>query len=166
MAVTLQSPRPAARLEEFAEKQLTHARRRIRQLDFFGAGLALLLGSLLFMLLVLIIDRKFETPSGTGWAVLAGYLVLAGGYLWITLFRPSRRQINPFFAAHQVEMTIPDAKNSLVNYVDLKDDPTLPASVKAAIGNRAGKELKRVDLQQTLQKKSILYLGGMRGCCS
>jgi len=156
-------PKAVSKQEEFVEKQIETARRRIRTLDWFAAGLWLAIASLALLLTVLLVDRYVETPAGTGWAVLGLYIAGVAGYLYWSLFRVSRRQINPFYAAHQVELTIPDAKNSVVNYVDLKDDGHVPGSVKAAIGVRAAKDLKHVDLNQVIQKKQILWLAGLAG---
>src|SRR5207247_9528869 len=109
MATLLDAPKgpTPAKIEEFVEKQLGAARRRLRVLDFFMTGLALGVASLVFLLAVLIVDRYVETPRGTGWAVLAAYLGFATGFVYLALFRPSRRQINPYFAARQVEQTVP-----------------------------------------------------------
>src|SRR5262245_47111612 len=105
MATLLDAPKPPSpgKIEEFVEKQLAAARRRLRVLDFFMTGLTLAVGSLLFFFAVQLIDRYVETPRGTGWAVVAGYVGLAAGFIYLTLFHPSRRQINPYFAARQVE---------------------------------------------------------------
>src|SRR5579864_8091416 len=137
MATLLDAPRPAAKVEEFVERQLAAARRRVRVLDFFLAGLSLAIGSLIFLLAALLVDRYVEMPRGTWWAVVAGYIALAVGYLYLTLFLPNRRQINPYFAARQVERTVPDAKNSLVTYVDFEEDRKLPSSIKTAISQKA-----------------------------
>ena len=144
--------------EAFVEKQIEDARGRIRNLDFLQAALFLMIGTMAFVLVLLLVDRKWETPSGSIWAAIVAFTLAAGGYVWYALFRPSRRHINPFFAARQVEQTIPDAKNSVINYVDLQDDESVPASVRASIGARAAKDMKQVDLSQAIQKKQILYL--------
>lgn len=153
----------ASKQEEFVEKQIEQARARIRTLDYFSAGLTLLIGSLAFLLAVLLVDRYVETPTGAGWPAVGLYLVGAAGFLYWSLFRPSRRHINPFYVAVKVEQQIPDAKNSVVNYVDLKDDEKVPGSVKTAIGTKAAKDLKHVDLARAIQKKQIVWLAVLAG---
>jgi collagen type III alpha len=160
MPALLESPKPASKQEEFVEKQIEHARNRIRALDWLVVGLMLLIGTFAFASALFLIDRYVETPKGTGWAVIGIYLFIALGFLYLVMFRPSRRQINPFYAARRVEENIPDAKNSVVNYVDLKDDAKVPGSVKLAIGVRAAKDLKQVDLNQVIQKRQIVWLIG------
>ena len=139
MAAVLESPKPVGKQEEFVEKQINQARTRIRQLDYFATGGVLLIASLLFVLAYLVVDRYIETPGWTTWAVVGFYLLSAAGYLYLSLFRPSQRTINPYYAAKQVEDTLTDAKNSVVNWVDLKDDERIPGSVRSALGNEPPK---------------------------
>lgn len=161
MATLLDAPKgpSPAKIEEFVEKQLAAARRRLRVLDFFMTGLALAVASLAFLLAVLLVDRYVETPRGTGWAVLAAYLGFASGFSYLALFRPSRRQINPYFAARQVEQTVANAKNSLVTWVDFEEDQKLPGSIRSAIGQKAARDLKGVDLNRAIENRKILWLG-------
>src|SRR3954453_11934199 len=126
MATLLDAPKPTAKIEEFVERQLTAARRRVRVLDFFLVGLALAAGSLAFLLLALLVNRYVELPRGAWWAVTVGYVGVASAFVYAGLFRGSRRDINPYFAARQVEQTLPDAKNSLVTFVDFEEDEKLP----------------------------------------
>jgi collagen type III alpha len=161
MTTLLDAPKPPspAKIEEFVEKQLRAARRRVRVLDFFMTGLALAVVSLIFLLAVLLVDRYVETPRGSGWGVLAAYLALAVGFIYLALYRPSRRQINPYFAARQVEQTVPNAKNSLVTWVDFEEDQRLPGSIRTAIGQKAARDLKTVDLNRAIENRKILWLG-------
>ncbi|MBO0697856.1 MAG: hypothetical protein J2P46_05655, partial [Zavarzinella sp.] len=120
--------------------------------------LALAVGSLVFLLAALLVDRYVEMPRGTWWAIVGGYFAVAAGYLYLTLFRPDRRQINPYFAAHQVEQTVPNAKNSLVTWVDFDEDANLPGSIRTAIGQKAARDLKTVDLNRAIENRRIIWL--------
>lgn len=148
-----------AQFSNFVEKQLNAARRRVRTLDFFLAGLSLALVSFAFLLVVLLIDRYMATPKGAGWAALAVYLGLATWFIYNRLFQASRRQINPYFAARQVEQTVPNAKNSLVTWVDFEDDERIANSIKTAISQKAAKDLKGVDLNRAIENRGILWIG-------
>ena len=160
MATLLDAPKANPnQISDFVEKQLNAARRRVRTLDFFLAGLSLALVSLAFLLVVLLIDRYVATPKGSGWAALAVYLGLAAYFIYLRLFQSSRRQINPYFAARQVEQTVPNAKNSLVTWVDFEDDARLAGSIKSAISQKAAKDLKGVDLNRAIENRGILWIG-------
>jgi hypothetical protein len=163
MPAVLDTPKNVNKQEEFVQKQIEEARQRIRRQDALVAVLILAIGTLVFLLSALLIDRYVETPRAARWGALAVYLAGAAGLLYLLLFRPSRRQINPFYAARKVEQTIPDAKNSVVNYIDLKDDDQVPGSVKAAIGIRAARDLKQVDVAQVLRRRRIAWLASAAG---
>ena len=160
MATLLDAPKGPnpAKFEEFVEKQLQAARRRVRVLDFFLTGLVLGIGTLVFLLAVQLIDRYVETPPGAGWAVAGAYLALATGFIYLVLFRPSRRQINPYYAANNVERAVPNAKNSLVTWVDFEEDGRLPGSIKTAISQKAYRDIKGVDLNRAIENRKILWL--------
>jgi collagen type III alpha len=159
MATLLDAPKPTAKIEEFVERQLTAARRRVRVLDFFLVGLALAAGSLAFLLVCLLVNRYVEMPRGTWWVVAVGYTGIAIASIYAGLFRGSRRDINPYYAARQVEQTVPDAKNSLVTFVDFEEDEKLPGSIRSAISQKAARDLRKVDLNRAIENRRILWLG-------
>ncbi|WP_020473981.1 hypothetical protein [Zavarzinella formosa] len=149
----------SAKVEEFVNRQLKAARRRVRVLDFFAAGLVVAITTLVFLLIVQFIDRAYETPPKIGYLVWGVYGALAVGYLYWSVFRPSRREINPYYAARELELNVDTAKNSLVTWVDLEDDQKLPPSIRAAISQKAAKDLKGLDLNQAIENKTLLWVG-------
>ncbi len=165
MATLLDAPKAptAAKVEEFVNRQLAAARRRVRVLDFFAAGLVVAIASLAFLLVAQFIDRAYETPPKTGWLVWGTYGVLAVAYLYWSVFRPSRREINPYYAAHELEHNVASAKNSLVTWVDLEDDQKLPPSIRTAIGQKAAKDLKGLDLNRAIANKMLRWVGVAAG---
>ena len=161
MATLLNTPKApnSAKIEEFVQKQLGAAQRRIRFLDLFSTGLQFAIGTLVFALTVQLVDRYFATPRGLGWGAVGLYLLALGFFLYQQVIRSSRRKINPYYAARQVEQTVDNAKNSLVTWVDFEEDSHLPGSIRNAIGQKAAKDLKGVDLNQALENKKLLWLG-------
>lgn len=166
MATLLDAPKQPspAKYDEFVQKQLNAARRRVRVLDFFAVGLFVGVGSLLFLFVALMIDRYVETSAQVGYAVWGTYLAVAGAFIYAMLFRPARREINPYYAAREVEQTIPDAKNSLVTYIDLEDDPKVQGAMRTAISQKAAKDLKGIDLNRAIDNRQLrwgLIAGGV-----
>lgn len=149
----------SAKVEEFVNKQIESARKRVRALDFFVAGLSVAVATLVFLFIVQMIDRAYETPPKIGYLVWGLYAVMAVGYLYWAVFRPSRREINPYYAARELELNVESAKNSLVNWVDLGDDQAVPQSVRTALGQRAAKDLKGLDLNEAIENKSLKWVG-------
>lgn len=160
MATLLDTPKPVPQYDDLVEKRFSEARQRIRLLDLFSAGLWLLLGSMAYLLAILLLDRYVETPPGAGWAAFGVYLALAGGFLYWSLFRPSRRHINPYFVAKQVEANLANAKNSFVNWVDLHDDEKIDVAIRHAVASRAGKDLKTFDVDRGIERKQVVWLAG------
>src|SRR5947209_9458292 len=112
--------KPAPKYETFVEQQLARARARIRALDAAAIGLVLLLGTLAYCLVVTLLDQILELPAGVRLAVFLIYVIAALVYLGLAGFRLLSRRINPYYAARQIEQTLPDAKNSVVNWLDLR----------------------------------------------
>ncbi len=163
MATLLDAPKApdTAKIEEFVEKQIDAARRRIRSLDKWIVGLIDVSVFLVFLLAAQFIDRQVETPRGTGWAAVAVFAFLEFLVIYLFLYRPTRRQINPYFAARQVEQTVPNSKNSLVTWVDFDEDKQLPGSIRTAIGQKAARDLKGVDLNRAIENRRIVWLAIM-----
>ena len=99
--------------EAVVEEQLARVRGRIRSLD---AGAYLLLFSVLtvaYALTLAVLDSAFELPQ---WARLLTFTFYAlGGAVFLAMATWCYlRPINPYYAAIQLEQTLPKAKNSLV----------------------------------------------------
>ena len=72
------------------------------------------------------------------------------------------RRINPYYAARRIETTIPEAKNSVVNYLDLRAEPIAPA-FRNAISSQAARDLAEADLEQAISARRAGWLGGVAG---
>lgn len=157
---TVQDPvkQPGARHERFVEDQIAQATRRVRMLDVMAAALGLAIGVMGFGLAMILIDRWLQLPSLARQVAFLGFAAVALAYTWFVLLRPFRKRINPYYAAKQVEQTIPDAKNSLVNWLDLHGE-NLPPSVRDAIGQRAAEDLEGSDVEQAIKGKHLVWLG-------
>ncbi len=83
-------------------------------------------------------------------------VVLLFGQLCVRLYR----RINPYYAARQLEETLPDAKNSVINWLDLKNQ-ALPGAIRNAVGQRAARELKQTDPDKAVDPKGNWLLGGV-----
>jgi len=122
--------------ELFVEHQLERVRKRIHVLDLGRLGLLLGAIVLAHALVMSLIDLS-GGPHAAKWVAVLRYGIWGvslAGFLFLgcaLLLRLSAR-INPYFAARQIEETIPDAKNSVVNWLDLKKEP-LPPVVKMAL---------------------------------
>ena len=148
--------------EAFVEQQLTKARQRIRILDMAAAGLGLLILVLLYAVSMAVLDYWLTLPLGARQLALLGLVALMIAYVAVTLIRPLSRQVNPYYAARQVEQTLPGAKNSLVNWLDLRLQKLSPA-IRQAVGHRAAHDLTQADLDTAINGRRVAWLGGVAG---
>src|SRR5206468_12147783 len=85
------------------------------------------------------------------------YVLVATVYVGFTLVWPLCRRLNPYYAALQVEQTLPEAKNSVISWLDLREQP-LPASIRAAVSNKAARDISEADLETAISARRNLWL--------
>ncbi|HMF16799.1 MAG TPA: hypothetical protein VKE98_06295, partial [Gemmataceae bacterium] len=156
-----QKPRPsaAAKYDTYVEEKLTKVRGRVRALDAGRITLLLIIVTLGYALGMAIVDRALQLPAAVRLGAFLTYLVVAGGLVAWILVCLSRR-INPYYAAKKLEETLPDAKNSVVNWLDLRDEK-LPPVIHSALGSRAAKDLKQADPERAVSAGSTWILAGI-----
>src|SRR5208283_4148169 len=105
-----------------------------------------------------LLDRWLNLPSLIRQVALGVYVVGAAAYILFAMVRPLMRQINPYYAARKVEQFVPGAKNSVINWLDLRDRK-LPPAIRGAVGQRAARDLGKADLDQALSGRRARWLG-------
>lgn len=160
MAAVLDKKDPAAKAGSQVDEQLAEATSRIRFHDLALGGLVLGAIVLAYATAMILLDRYLVLPEWVRQLSLAGLVAAAGGIAYLTVIRPLRREINPFYAAVQVERTIEDSKNSVVGYVDARAKGDVHPSVKAAVAARAARSMGKADLNRAVDHRSLLYAGG------
>jgi hypothetical protein len=151
--------KPAPKYETFVDRQIARARGRIRALDVAALGLVFLLATLAYGLAMTLLDRALDMPPFVRLAALIGYAAVLLLVLAVAGFRLLARRVNPYYAARQIEQTLPGAKNSVVNWLDLRG-ADLPPAIRGALGQRAAKDLKRADLDRAISARRTVGLGG------
>lgn len=151
--------------EAFVSQQLAAAERRIRLLDLTTAILGFVAGTFAYAVLMVLVDRTWHLSSGLRQLALIGYFVAAAFYLGWTVVRPLTRRINPYFAARKVEETLPGAKNSVINWVDLHDQQLSPV-IRSAINHRAARDVARADMDKAVSDLALRcrHRRRRRGC--
>jgi hypothetical protein len=159
---TAQAPssRPApAKHEAFLEGQLHRAVARVRTFDLLVGLFIFLIISLLYGLTLIVLDAWLELPSLIRQIAFGLYFIGAIAYLSWAAVKQVRWRVNPYYAAVHLERTLPGAKNSLVNWLDLRDQP-LPPAIRGAVGARAAKDLSQAKIEQAITGRAVLCLGG------
>jgi collagen type III alpha len=151
-------PGPGAKIESEVDRQIEKVVRRIRTHDVLAGVFLLVVVVLGYIAVAMVLDRWLELPDWIRQLGFLGLLGTVGALAWFAVLRPFRRIVNPLYAAKEVEETTAEAKNSIVNWVDLHDKP-INESVRAAVAARAAKLLKDADLDKAGESKRLLYLG-------
>ncbi len=150
----------ASKYDAFVASQLKQAETRIRMLDLSAGLLGFAALSLVYILGMVLCDSKLLLSQHARQLALYAYLVGATVYLYFVVFRPLRLRVNPYYAARQVEQQLPQAKNSIVNWVDLHEQP-LPPAIRGALGQRAAKDLAHIDLDRAISGRRAAWMGGI-----
>ena len=164
MATDLQTARngntkSASKYDSYVEDHLGQARRRIRLLDLAAGGLGFLVVTFAYGLVMAVLDRKLEFSSLTRQVLFALYALGAGVYAYFMLALPLFRRINPYYAARRIEATLPEAKNSVVNFLDLRRE-SIPAAFRSAISLKAAKDLAQADLEEAISARRASWFPG------
>ena len=164
MATELKSsPVPrVSRSERAVEDQIQRIEKQIRWIDVGTGAFGLLVMLFAYGLVVILLDRFLVLSSLSRQFLFAGFAVSVGWWIYKRILTPLVQSVNPIYAALILEQAIPDAKNSLVNWVDLKND-RIPESVKLALGKRAAKDLKPHEDEEFVSSKQVFMAGTLAG---
>lgn len=149
--------------DRFIDSTLRKTRQQVRNVDIAGGVMLLGAGTLVFFLLVALVDH-WVVPGGLGvamrWTALGVYLAGAAVYCWRSLVPLLVRRINPVYAAHSIECSKPSLKNSLVNFLLLRANPAgLTQNVYEAIEEQAATNLAKVPVEGTVDRTKLIRIG-------
>src|SRR5262249_51441168 len=146
--------------ECFVEEQITRTRRRIRLLDICSSLLIFVGVTFAFALVVASLDLSQQLSQTTRQLLFFGYAAASAVFLGVGLVWPLCQRINPYYSARQLDQTLPGSKNSVVNWLDLRDQ-NLPQAIRGAVGARAAKDLQKADMERAVSVRRALWLGGL-----
>ncbi len=152
----------ASKHDSFIAEQLRQAERRIRWLDLLTAGAGWLAGSLAYLVIMMLADLAFQLSAATRQTFFLIYLLVAAVYLYFSLVRPLRWRVNPYFAARQIEQTLPGNRNRILNWLDLRE-ASVPGLIRSALGQRAARDLSHADLEEAISNRRALLTGSLAG---
>ena len=157
-----QSP-PPAEYEGYIDGRLQRTRLRVKSVDIAGGLLTLAIGTLAYLLAAAVLDH-WLIPGGMGfWGRLGMLLVLlatGGVYFALAVLPPLLHRINPIFAAQTIEQSRPTLKNSLINFLLLRNHRREVAPVVyLALERRAAADLSQVSIDTAVDRGRIVRLG-------
>lgn len=154
MATDLQSHKSPTKAESYLDRQIKGLCARIRRADVFGCILTLALAVSGYALLMGLID-VFAGDAGWlpafRWCSYAAFVGVLG-FLLVRTARCMFRRINPYYVARQLEHSLPDAKNSLINWLDLREE-NLPGAFRKNLSASAVEHFDESDPEPTLRRR-------------
>jgi hypothetical protein len=154
---TLMAP---PKLQSEVQSQLSLVASRIRWHDVAVGALSLAGLSMAYVATMVLLDKWLDLAASVRQVAWIGFAALFAVVAARVLVRPFRRTINPLFAAKRIEDTLPDAKNGIVNYVDLQD-AAVPESVRQAVTAKAAKHIAHADLSKAVESREMVWSGSV-----
>lgn len=155
-------PASVPKYEVVFEEQLGRAIGRVRLLDLLAASLGLAGIVLVYALLLIFLDRWLELSAGARQALFVVLFLIGAAYVGAFVAWQFLRPVNPYYAARRLEQTIPEAKNSVVNWLDLRHEP-LPPAIRGAIGQRAAHDAVSASIDEAISGRRTVWAGSATG---
>ena len=156
MATDLETRSAPRQSEASLQRKFADLSARVKRVDFLTHVLVLALTVAGYALVI----GWFDWFAGNSQAAVVevlrwtgfGVFIVSAALLLILTARCSLRRVNPYFVADQLERTCPDAKNSLINWLDLHDQG-LPSVFQKHLSTRAAESFDSLDSEQALPRR-------------
>jgi hypothetical protein len=149
--------------DRFIEGQLTKTRRQVKGIDLASSLITLSAGAILYLLAAIVVDQWLVTGGLGFWGrllCLGGFIAALIAYCVMSLIPLILHRINPVYAAFQIEQSTPSLKNSLVNFLLLRNQTTaMPSVVWNAIEEKAATDLSKVQADTVIDSSRLIKLG-------
>lgn len=165
---TAKSPRqahpvsePRGQYSQIIDEQLAQTRWRLKLVDLAVMLMLLLGGVILYTLTLVLVDHWVMALSRTVRFLAFGLLVLGAGFYFLRLVFPLLvRRINPCYAARTIEQSDASLKNSVINFLMFRREPTSTGRlVYRALQQRAALDLRRANVDLAIDKSRLINAG-------
>ncbi|MDY0170955.1 MAG: hypothetical protein RBS80_30730, partial [Thermoguttaceae bacterium] len=163
-------PTPA---ETVIDQRLRQARRHVRGIDLAAGLLWLTIGLLAYLLVFALLDHWVVTGGlGLLGRFLASLVLLAGAGVYVVraVVPAVVYSIHPLFAAQALERSRPGVKNSLINFLLLREHRhEMQPVVYDTVQRRAAADVAGVEVETAIERAHVFRLGyvlaGMLALC-
>jgi len=156
------APAAAVRPEAIVDRQLQSAGRQVRWVDAATGALGLLVGLIAVLFLAALADH-WVFSGGMGpvgrWLIFLTLSAVGGfcGYRYV--LRPLVLRVSPIYVAQTIEQSGPSLKNSLINFLLLRQERRHVApAVLAAVERRAADDVLQVPPEDAIDRRHVLRL--------
>jgi hypothetical protein len=152
--------KPASKHQGFIRERLESTLRRIRFLDLTTGLLGLVALLLAYLACMIGLDVIFRLADGTRQVFTLFFLLGTAAYAWFWVIRPLRREINPHYAARQLEQSAGEGRHHVVNWIDLENQP-VPAVYRITLDRRTARDLEEAEPEQAISNRPLYLVGGL-----
>ena len=143
--------------EQFIDHQIQRTRTRIKVTDIITASLTLLVAFLGVLFLEVVLDHVVGLHVALRRIVLAAGFASACMYAAIRVAMPVIRRINGIYAAKTIESADSAFKNSLINYLELRNYRSqMPKAIMATLEARAVADLAHVEVDTVVNQQRLI----------
>jgi hypothetical protein len=154
------APSESVEREQLIRRQLARTGLQVRLVDLASGIAVWVIGVLLLFMAAALFDHFVGLGSIGRCIALA---VLVAGSLWFLAMQLGPllvRSINPAYAARTIEEATPTLKNSLINFLLLRQDRGgLKEIVYQAVERQAATDIAAVPVEATVDRSRLIYAG-------
>lgn len=146
--------------ERLIQRQLARASFYVRLVDLAGGLAVWLIGVLVLFIAAAIFDHWIGLGTVGRFVALA--LLLGGSFWHVTMHVAPLvvRAINPAYAAKTIEAAAPTLKNSLINFLLLRQDKAAVREVVyQAVEKQAAADISSVAVESTIDRTRLIHAG-------
>jgi hypothetical protein len=143
------------------EQQLDRTRQQVRLVELATVAAGWLVGVLALLLAAAIVDHWLLPLGAVGrWGLLLALVAGSGYYAWRRVLPLVLKRINPVYAAQAIEHAQPSLKNSLINFLLLRNDSRgVKEGIMQAVERQAASDIAQVPVDLAVDRSQAIRLG-------
>jgi hypothetical protein len=152
---------PTSGYGESVERQLRQTQRQVKFVDLCTALMALVAGVVGYLLVISLIDHWIIGLGFFGRLLTLGTLLVGCAWHFSKVVLPLiTHRINPLYAARSIEQGTPSLKNSLINFLMFRADPSsVHRVVYQAMEQKAATDLASVPVDTAVDRSKMIHVG-------
>ncbi|MHC2067275.1 DUF4175 family protein [Bremerella sp. T1] len=146
---------------DFIRNKINRTRRNVKLAELAAGLLLFAAGSLLFLLILAVVDHWIVGLSFTARLIaFLVYVAAAAGFLWVYVAPLLFNSINPLYAAKMIEQGQPTLKNSLLNFLFLSQNQQgTRKAVLDAVQTQAASDISSLSLEHLVDYSKAIRIG-------
>src|SRR5438046_364923 len=146
--------------ERIIHRQLARTSVQLRLIDLASGIATWIIGVLVLFIISALVDHFFELGAVGRWSALAVLVSASLWYLVVAVGPLLVRTINPEYAARTIEEATPTLKNSLINFLLLRQDRSgIKEIVYQAVERQAASDISTVPVEATVDRTRLIHAG-------